>query len=57
MQIEQLLLINELPFLWNLVEDDLLTHSPKESPGYLQSVAGDIVSQQLNCPPRPNSLV
>ena len=32
------------PFLWNLVVDDLLSYSPKDTPGYLQAFADDIVS-------------
>ncbi|KAL5251675.1 hypothetical protein ACHWQZ_G014720 [Mnemiopsis leidyi] len=32
------------PFLWNLVIDDLLNLSPKDTPGYLQAFADDIVS-------------
>ncbi|KAL5262422.1 hypothetical protein ACHWQZ_G007967 [Mnemiopsis leidyi] len=31
-------------FLWNLVIDDLLNLSPKDTPGYLQAFADDIVS-------------
>ena len=32
------------PFLWNLVVDDLLSYSPKDTPGYLQAFADEIVS-------------
>ena len=32
------------PFLWNLVVDDLLSLTPKDTPGYLQAFADDIVS-------------
>ena len=32
------------PFLWNLVVDDLLSYSPKDTPCYLQAFADDIVS-------------
>ncbi|KAL5253960.1 hypothetical protein ACHWQZ_G013652 [Mnemiopsis leidyi] len=32
------------PFLWNLAIDDLLNLSPKDTPGYLQAFADDIVS-------------
>ena len=32
------------PFLWNLVVDDLLSFSPKDTPSYLQAFADDIVS-------------
>ena len=32
------------PFLWNLVVDDLLAHSARDIPGYLQAFADDLVS-------------
>jgi hypothetical protein len=32
------------PFLWNLVVDDLLSYSAKDTPGYLQAFADDLVS-------------
>ena len=32
------------PFLWNLVVDDLLSHTARDTPGYLQAFADDLVS-------------
>ena len=32
------------PFLWNLVVDDLLAHTARDIPGYLQAFADDLVS-------------
>ena len=32
------------PFLWNLVVDDLLAHTAKDTPGYLQAFADDLVT-------------